>query len=214
MKKLLVVLAVIALLPVPSAKAASILVTGSDANWVSFTFGGTAYRDVGGGSIDVSTLDGAELPWLYCVDLTHLLSLGTSYPNTLVRDDGFENGAQVNHAAQVAWLLDTYASQAAGSPTKEAALQALIWTAIYGSSFTFSSSNGSYQQYIEWTPAEFGSGDVSKYLWLTPDSACSPTAASHCYQGLVTYQPVPDAGATALLFGAALAGLAAFRRQR
>lgn len=213
MKKWLVILAVIASLPVTSAGADSILIIGSDTNMVAFTYSSTSYPSAGGGSFDVSTLDGAELPWLYCVDLAHDISLNTTFPNTVVRYDGVVNGAAVSNAASVAWLLDTYASQAAGDKTKEEALQALIWSAIYGSSFTFSNANSSYSQYVAWMPAVFGSGDVAKYSWLTPDARCTPTAASYCYQGVVTYQPVPDGGATALLLGAAMAGLAAFRRR-
>jgi hypothetical protein len=214
MKKWLVILAVIAFLPVTSAGADSILIIGGDTNMVAFTYGSTSYPSAGGGSFDLSTLDGAALPWLYCVDLAHEISLNTTYSNALVSHDGMVNGSTVDYASNVAWLLDTYASQAAGDRTKEEALQALIWSAIYGSSFTFWDTNASYQQYTDWKPAVFGSGDVSKYSWLTPDVRCTPTAASYCYQGLVTYQPVPDGGATALLLGAAMAGLAAFRRRR
>lgn len=211
MKRLLIALAVIALLPVAPARADS-LVMGSSTNGVSITYGGTNYS-VGGGSFDVSTLNGTALPWMYCVDLDHYINLNTTYPNTLVRHDGVVNGAAVNNAANVAWLLDTYASQAAGNNTKEAALQGLIWKAIYGSSFTFSSSNSSHAQYLAWLPTTFGSGDVAKYSWLTPDSRCNPTTGSNCKQGQVTYQAVPDSGATAMLLGAALAGLAAFRKR-
>ncbi len=214
MKKLLVVLAVIALLPVTPAQADS-FVMGDSTNWVSIVYGATNHT-VGGGSFDVSTLNGAALPWVYCVDLDHYISLRTTYPNTLVRHDGYVNGSEVNNAAKVAWLLDTYATDAAGNSAKEAALQGLIWKAIYGDKFTFSISNPSYGQYAAWMPAAFGSGDVSKYSWLTPDSRClgASCPAPDCIQGQVTYQAVPDAGSTALLLGAALAGLAAFRRSR
>jgi Ca2+-binding RTX toxin-like protein len=212
MKQFLIVLAVIALLPVTPASADSLII-GSSTNRVSITYDGTDYS-VGGGSFDVSTLDGTALPWMYCVDLDHYMSLSTTYPNTLVRHDGVVNGVAVDNAAKVAWLLDTYASQAAGDNKKEAALQGLIWKAIYGSSFTFSSANSSYAQYVAWLPTTFGSGDVAKYSWLTPDSRCNPATGSNCKQGQVTYEPVPDAAATAMLLGAALAGLAAFRRPR
>jgi hypothetical protein len=214
MKKWLVTLAVIAFLPVTSARASSILIIGSGTNMVAFTYGSTSYPSAGGGSFDVSRLDGADLPWLYCVDLNHYISLSTTYSNALVRHDGMVNGSTVNNAANVAWLLDRYASEAAGNNTKEAALQGLIWEAIYGANFTFNPSSAQNEYYTPWLNAGFGTGDVSKYSWLTPDARCTPTAASSCYQGLVTYQPVPDGGATALLLGAAMAGLAAFRRRR
>ena len=214
MKKLLVLLAVVALLPVAQVSADS-LVIGSGSNSVSFTFGLQNYSGVGAGSFDVSKLNGTSLPWLYCVDLDHYISLNTTYSYALVRNDGEVNGSVVKNAANVAWLLDNYASLAAGNNTKEAALQGLIWEAIYGSDFTFWSSNSSYAQYLEWKPEVFGSGDIAKYSWLTPDSRCLNNSCyeRECKQGLVTYQPVPDGGATALLLGAALAGLAAFRRR-
>ena len=211
MKKLLVVLAVIALLPVAQASAAS-LVLGSMSNDVSYRLYGYNHWDVGAGSFDVSKLNGTDLPWVYCVDLSHYISLNTTYSNALVRNDGVVNGSAVNNAANVAWLLDTYAAGAAGNAGKEAGLQLLIWKAIYGSNFTALSSNS---WYTTWSGTPFGTGDVSKYSWLTPDSRCLNNScyAPDCKQGLVTYQSVPDGGATALLLGAALAGLAAFRRR-
>ena len=212
MKKLMVVLAVIALLPVAQASADS-LVLGSTSNTMSYKLYGNNHWDVGGGSFDVSRLNGTDLPWAYCVDLYHYISLNTTYSNALVRHDGVVNGSAVNNAAKVAWLLDTYAAGAAGNAAKETGLQLLIWKTIYGSNFTALSSNSWYTTWSGTTP---GTGDVSKYLWLTPDSRCLNDScnAPDCKQGLVTYQSVPDGGATALLLGAALAGLAAVRGRR
>lgn len=215
MKKLLVVLAVVALLPVAPASADS-FVLGGTSNDVSYRLYGYDHWNVGAGSFDVSKLNGTDLPWVYCVDLLHYISLNGTYSNTLVRHDGVVNGDPVNNAAKVAWLLDTYAAGAAGNSAKEGALQGLIWEAIYGASFTFKPTAAQDAYFTPWFNAGFGSGDVSKYLWLTPDSRCLSDScyAPDCKQGLVTYQPVPDAGSTLALLGAALAGLGAWRGSR
>ena len=212
MRKLLIVLAVMALLPVTQVSADP-LVLGGTSNSVSYSLYGYNHWNIGGGSFDVSKLNGTDLPWVYCVDLYHYINLNGSYPNTLVRDDGVVNGSVVNNADAVAWLLDTYAAGAAGNSAKEAGLQLLIWKAIYGANFSALSSNS---WYTVWSGTPFGTGDVSNYRWLTPDSRClgDSNDAPDCKQGLVTYQPVPDAGSTVVLLGAALAGLAAWRRKR
>ena len=215
MKKFLVVLAVLAMIPAASVSADS-LVLGGTSNNVSYRLYGSDHWNVGAGSFDVSKLNGTELPWIYCVDLYHYISLNGSYPNAVVRNDGVVNGSPVSNAAKVAWLLDTYAAGAAGNAAKEAALQGLIWKAIYGSSFTFYPTSSQDDYYVPWLNAGFGTGSVSKYLWLTPDSRCLNDScyAPDCKQGLVTYQPVPDAGSTLVLLGAALAGLGAWRRSQ
>lgn len=215
MKKTILVLVLVALLPVASASADS-LVLGGTYNVVSYELSGTNYT-VGGGSFDVSRLNGEELPWVYCVDLMHYISPNGSYPYTEVRTDGFVNGALVNDAGQVAWLLGTYASSAAGNNTMEAALQGLIWEAIYGASFTFKPTTAQNAYFAPWSAVAFQSGNVGDYRWLTPDSRCysqTGAAPAGCAQGLVTYKPVPEPGSTLLLLGAGLFGLSAWRRRR
>jgi hypothetical protein len=213
MRRMFVLLAMLAMFHATPASADS-FVLGSTYSTVSYTLNAHNYT-AGGGSFDVSKLSGEDLPWVYCVDLYHYVSPNGTYSNTLVRHDGVVNGSSVNSAAEVAWLLDNYAAGAAGNAAKEAALQGLIWKAIYGSNFTFHPTSTQDDYYVPWLNAGFGTGNVSKYLWLTPDSRCLNDScyAPDCKQGLVTYQSVPDAGSTLLLLSAGLMGLAAWRRR-
>lgn len=210
MRRMFVLLAMLAMFHATPASADS-FVLGSTYNTVSYTLNAHNYT-AGGGSFDVSKLNGEDLPWVYCVDLYHYISPNGTSSNTFVRHDGVVNGSTVNNAAGVAWLLDTYAVGAAGNAAKETALQGLIWKAIYGGNFTFLSENSWYSTWSQTNP---GTGDVSKFVWLTPDSRCLNDScyAPDCKQGLVTYQSVPDAGSTLLLLSAGLIGLGAWRRR-
>lgn len=214
MKKFLVALAVLAVLPSASASADS-FVLGSTSNSVSYWLDGHYYSGVGGGSFDVSKLNGTNLPWVCCADLLHEIRLNGSYPNTLVRTDGVVNGSTVNNSAKIAWLLGSYAATAAWSGAMEGALQGVMWEVIYGSRFQFNPTSAQLSYFNTWSTG-IQSGNVANYLWLTPDSRClgGSCYAPDCKQGLVTYQPVPDAGSTLMLLGAALAGLGAWRRSQ
>ena len=215
MKKFILVIALIALLPVAPAWADS-FVLGDTYHVITYQYAGTPYT-VGGGSFDVSRLNGEDLPWVYCVDLLHDISPNGSYPYTEVRTDGFVNGAPVSNAGQVAWLLDTYASTAAGNDAMEAALQGLIWKAIYGGAFEFIGTTDDQKHYFDlWRTADVPAGNVGDYLWLSPEPGCYSQAAgapAGCVQGVVTYSPVPEPGSTLLLLGAGLVGLSAWRRR-
>ena len=203
----------IALLPAAPARADS-FVLGSTNNTVSYTFDGVYYLDIGAGSFDVSELNGVDLPWVYCVDLLHEISPDDPYLNTAVRTDGSVNGSLVDHADQVAWLLGAYASSAAGNSAAEAALQGLIWEAIYGTRFTFDPVGAQATYFDDWFEASYPSGNVASYLWLTPDSRClSATSGYGCVQGLVTDNSVPDPGSTLALLSVGLIGLGAWRRR-
>ena len=214
MKKFILVIALMALLPVAPASADS-FVLGDSYNLITYEYAGTPYT-VGGGSFDASRLNGEELPWVYCVDLLHDISPNGSYPYTEVRTDGRVNNEPVTNAGQVAWLLDTYASTAAGNDAMEAALQGLIWTAIYGGAFEFKPTDAQNVYFAPWSAVPFQSGIVGDYLWLSPEPGCYSEAAgapAGCVQGVVTYSPVPEPGSTLLLLGAGLVGLSAWRRR-
>src|ERR1017187_2586487 len=64
--------------------------------------------NVGGGPITISKLNGTQLAWVYCVGFFTEVYVPADYPNTIVRSDGMVNGAAVNNAGKIAWLLDTY----------------------------------------------------------------------------------------------------------
>ncbi len=178
------------------------------------------YPQAYAGSIVPSFLDGTALPFLYCVDVLNDIyiptpnshSTATGY-STNVTFDGKVHGNYVNHATQVAWLLDRYASEVLNDKTKSAALQAAIWEVIYGGQFTLNNAQNStvYTLYNGYFSSAAGqSTSIENYAWLSPID----NSNGHRMQGLVTR--VPEPGST-LLLALALSGLCGFgwwRRMR
>ncbi len=167
----------------------------------------------GGGSVGPSSLNGVSTPWIYCVDIFDTIGVPGLYPNTTVTHDasmsGLTNdgqgltGGKVNNAAQVAFLLQVYAAGAT-TADQQAALQAAIWHEIYGDAVYLDMSNSDqarinyYNAYL----TNVGTGNVSHFNWLSPGNGL---------QGLIS--PVPDGGATLMLLGGALVGLATLRQR-
>jgi Thioester domain len=91
----------------------------------------------GGGSLVTSSLTSVTLGFVYCVDINDNITVPGDYNNTIVTNNGNVNGAMVNNAGQVAWLLDNYAVGAEGNAnaTDQIALQAAIWHVIYGANY-------------------------------------------------------------------------------
>ena len=177
------------------------LYVGGNYNNIPLTTG-----NEGGGSITVSTLNGAALPWLYCVDLYITISVPGDYNNTTTTSNGYVHGALVNNAGQVAWLLDHYATADIGNTTGQIALQAAIWHAIFG--VALDPSSGSITDYNAYLAALGSNTDpLSNVKWFSPGISGNNTE----YQGLVG--PVPDGGVTLLLLGGALVGLETLRRR-
>ena len=208
---------------------ADTLVLTSGYNNVDLIVNNVAITD-GGGSLggSSSTLNGASLPWVFCVDLHDYITVPGTYSSTTVTNDasmtglngdsqglnGFNGGSgTVKNAAQVAYLLQTYAAGAmngtGGSGTsadQQAALQAAIWHVIYGGGVNGvdidpTKNNASiladYATYI----ANVGSGNIQNFDWLSPGNNL---------QGLVC---VPDGGMTLILLGGTLVGVETLRRK-
>ena len=186
-------LAILTMLLGVSVASADTLVIGTDTNWISFDYTGGLNGTYGGGSFDTATLNGEELPWIYCVDLNHYIHLGGIYGNAEVTNDGIVNGSLVTNAGQVAWLLNEYADS---SNVNEAALQAAIWETIYGDSFALRSSNSTamltaYNGYINALQNALSAGSVDdslvgNFAWITPN----PT--NDDIQGQITRVPEPS----------------------
>lgn len=123
-----------------------------------------ATQNLAGGSIDVSSLNGVQLAYLYCVDIPDEVYVNETYSSTFVDNYGLVNnspdqfngpntGTQVRLPAlvvdEVAWLLDNYG--VGGQGDAAVALQAAIWHAVYSDN----SFNATYSLSGSPVPASF-----------------------------------------------------------
>lgn len=163
------------------------------------------------GSFDVTYLDTSEQAFAYCVDLTHFIIPGSSYPYS-VNNAGMIHGIAVPNADKVAWLLATYAWDARGVDSKERALQASIWTVV-SPGLTMVTTAPEYSLYDAMLTNLNNHPTipnlVANYNWITPSPGTNPFAEG---QGLVS-APVPIPSAMVLL-GSGLAGLVGIGRFR
>jgi len=131
----------------------------------------------GAGPIGPSTLNGSALAFVYCVDLFDEVSVPGTY-NALVTSNGTVNGAAVNNAGEIAWLLDNYGAAAGSTPgtpgssiaNEQQALQAAIWSVEYDTS-TFRVTGDSSQSYYSDYTTMMGSlstAPTSDVYWFTP----------------------------------------------
>ena len=132
---------------------------------------------------------------------------GNSFSNGLTGVDGLVNAPNAN---VIAGLLTTYgASAQAGGVTTQDALQAAIWTSVYGYDNTSSGNtlvvtdSPTYNQMLTYLglPQNATSVDltfaptapVSSAIWLSPGDG-----SSTIYQALVTVNAVPEPSTLAL----------------
>ena len=142
---------------------------------------------VGGGPITISHLNGTQLTYVYCVGLFTDVYVPDDYPDTLVTRNGVVDGAAVNNAGEIAWLLDNFAAAAAASTIDQQALQAAIWHVEYDGTgvntgwpvVTGDSTQSYYTQYHT-DISSLGTAPVSDINWFSPGDGTATV-----YQGLV-----------------------------
>lgn len=231
MKKVLFLAVCVLFLAAGAAQADSLYLSNSYNGAIPLDLNGTPWESAGGGSLQGATLNGASLPWVYCVGLTTIVYVPGTYDQTYVNtagqvyDNDFGPATSLHNvpaAGQVAWLLSNYANGAT-TAVEQVALQAAIWHVIsaapgggyqsLGGIVSLDSSSSAYGNSTtpgtyEYDLAQLGAntGTISNFYWMTPGQG-SPVAYS---QGLVAPVPLPP---SLLLLAPGLLGLVGMRKR-
>jgi len=215
MKKVVLALVGVFLLVLSGFAQADTFQAGNTFSTIYAVVNGSSSAE-GGGSLDVSYLNGEQLDYVYCLDMFTTVNVPYTYDNTVVTNDGTIYGQAVNNAGEVAWLLQNYGTGGQGDGA--VALQAAIWKVVGEGVYTFdidrtlSTSNqvNLYDTYL--TSLVGQSGTVGQFYWITPGKLDS-TGRLLQYQGLVAPSPVPGPPAIICL-ATGLIGLWTVRRRK
>jgi hypothetical protein len=175
---------------------------------------------VGGGSINTSSLNGIQLPYVYCAQIEVDVSVGTTYSQTQVTNNATFNNAgsgptrsfSTSIAGQIAWLMDNKAPTAT-TMDEQSGLQDVIWKTIYGSNFTLNVSGTSSGAWTAYTADLHALGSntasISDVLWLSPSSD-----GQNFSQDLITSAAPEPASLTLLGIGIACMAGYSWRRRK
>ena len=176
---------------------------------IAFTLNSTSYNEPGG-NIQGSVLNGASLPYVYCIAADVNVYVNNTY-NTTVSTTGYYDGNLIRNAGQIAWLMDHEAASAT-TDVLRSGLQAAIWHQVYGANFVLDTTNtnsaivSAYNADI----AALGSNTdpVSNLFWMTPYDS-----GGNAEQGLITIASVPEPSSL-LLLGCGGLGLIIYLRRK
>ena len=219
MRRVVTILAVLALIPVASASAGTVFETWNGTGGLTVHLGGSTISTQSGWAT-VKVIDATGMAPLiagtsyeaYCVDLLRWSGGTEAVTGSFLAWNLYSGGHGVTAAS---YLLNTYL----GRPgTDRSSLQIAIWEVLYETAAAWNAGSGNV-----WFSA-FNATNVGNYLanaaahsnfagdavWIR----VTDDARSNYYQDFATVASVPDAGSSLPLFGMALAGLAAFRRRR
>ncbi len=183
--------------------------------------------DASGGSITDTTLNIGGTTYhpqdVYCIAATVDIQVRGNYDVT-VSTTGDYNGKLMNNPGSIAWLVDNLASSAT-TDVQQQALQAAIWTEVYGAANfvlnTRKNSNTLISDYNnDMQKLASNVAPIDTLYWLTPYRVTHQDHHEHTtiYQGLVTLNPnaiVPEPSSIILgLIGlTGPVGLALLRRK-
>ena len=198
----------------------------------------------GAGNVTPSYVNGVQIPALYCLDVEHNINVPATYNATITDDgdvyegsytgSGSENYGAIalqasvlqgntssgpvelhfTNAGQIAYLMDKYASTAS-TADQETALQAAIWSEVYGSQFAFDAADNTAQNWYNTYLTNVGNSPASGLLWISPTDGSGDHLQALIASPASSFDPpVPEPGPITMFASAGFVGIAMLARRR